>query len=50
MALPLAPEVAERFARLAEESIEAQQKIEAEDKLPFDAFRQLYLAPIRLAE
>ena len=50
MRLPLAPEVAERFARLAEESIEAQKKTEAEDKLPFEAFRQLYLAPIRLAE
>jgi glutamate--cysteine ligase len=50
MQLPLAAEVAARFARLAGESIEAQKKIEAEDKLPFDAFRQLYLAPIRLAE
>ena len=50
MKLPLPPEVAERFAQLAEESIKAQQRIEAEDKLPFDAFRQLYLAPIRLAE
>jgi glutamate--cysteine ligase len=50
MALPLAPEVAERFARFADESIKEQQRTEAEDKLPFEAFRQLYLAPIRLAE
>jgi glutamate--cysteine ligase len=50
MGLSFAPEVAERFTRLAGESIEAQKKIEAEDKLPFEAFRQLYLAPIRLAE
>jgi glutamate--cysteine ligase len=50
MKLPLSSEVAERFARLAEQSIEAQKQAEAEDKLPFEAFRQLYLAPIRLAE
>jgi len=50
MALPLALEVAERFARLAEESIDEQKRIEAEDRMSFEAFRQLYLAPIRLAE
>jgi len=50
MKLPLAPEVAERFERLAKESIEEQQRIEASDTIPFEAFRQLYLAPIRLAE
>jgi glutamate--cysteine ligase len=50
MALPLVPDVAERFARFAEESIKSQQELEADDKLPFEAFRQLYLAPVRLAE
>jgi len=50
MKLPLAPEVAERFENLAKESIEEQQRIEASDTIPFEAFRQLYLAPIRLAE
>jgi glutamate--cysteine ligase len=50
MALPLVPEVAERFAQLAEQSLDEQKRIEEEDKLPFEAFRQLYLAPIRLAE
>jgi len=50
MKLPLATEVAERFERLAKESIEEQQRIEASDTIPFEAFRQLYLAPIRLTE
>ena len=50
MKLPLATEVSERFERLAKESIEEQQRIEASDTIPFEAFRQLYLAPIRLAE
>jgi len=50
MKLPLAPEVAERFARLAKESIEEQRRVEAADTLPFEAFRQLYLAPVRLSE
>jgi len=50
MKLPLAPDVAERFERMAQESIEEQKRIEAGDTIPFEAFRQLYLAPIRLAE
>ena len=50
MALPLTPEVEERFARMARESIDEQKRVEAADMLPFEAFRQLYLAPIRLSE
>ncbi|HTS20589.1 MAG TPA: glutamate--cysteine ligase [Casimicrobiaceae bacterium] len=50
MALPFAPEVAQRFARMAQESIEAQKRMEATDMLPFEAFRQVYLAPMRLSE
>jgi len=50
MKLPLPPEVAERFERLAKESIEEQKRIEEADTIPFEAFRQLYLAPIRLTE
>jgi glutamate--cysteine ligase len=48
MALPLAPKVAERFERMARESIAEQKRVEAADMLPFEAFRQVYLAPIRL--
>ncbi|HEX8009382.1 MAG TPA: glutamate--cysteine ligase [Casimicrobiaceae bacterium] len=50
MSLPLAPEVAERFGRMAQESIEEQRRLEAADALPFEGFRQLYLAPVRLSE
>jgi len=49
MALPFPKQVAERFARMGRESIEEQQRIEAADTLPFEAFRQVYLAPIRLS-
>jgi glutamate--cysteine ligase len=50
MALPFADEVAARFARMARESIEEQKRTEAADTLPFEAFRQVYLAPVRLSE
>ena len=33
-----------RFARMAEESIEKQRKIEAADKVPFEKYRQQYLS------
>ncbi len=45
---PLAPEVALRFARLADESIAAQRRQEADDTLPFEAFLAEYLRPERL--
>jgi glutamate--cysteine ligase len=48
MALPIEPEVAERFERMARESIAEQKRVEAADMLPFEAFRQVYLAPVRL--
>jgi glutamate--cysteine ligase len=48
--LPLSDEVARRFALEAEESVAEQRRIEASDTLPFEAYRQLYLAPIRLNE
>jgi len=50
LALPYPADVAERFARLARESIDEQERVEASDILPFEAFRQVYLAPIRLTE
>jgi glutamate--cysteine ligase len=48
--LPFPAEIAERFARLADESVTEQRRIEAADTLPFEAYRQLYLAPFRLNE
>jgi glutamate--cysteine ligase len=50
MNLPFSVEMAERFARLAQESVEEQRRIEAADTLPFETYRQLYLAPFRLNE
>jgi glutamate--cysteine ligase len=50
LALPLADEMAERFAQMAEESLAEQRQIEAADTLPFESWRQLYLAPFRLHE
>ena len=47
---PLSAEAAERFARVAEESVAQQKEIEATDTLPFESWRQLYLAPFRLHE
>ncbi len=48
--LPFPADVANRFARLAEESIVEQRRIEAADTCPFETYRQLYLAPVRLTE
>ena len=50
MKLPLSEEVANRFALQAEESIVEQRRIEAADAVPFEIYRQQYLAPIRLKE
>jgi glutamate--cysteine ligase len=43
-ALPLNAEVQARFARMADDSLAAQAKIEAADRLPFEAYRQEYLS------
>jgi glutamate--cysteine ligase len=48
--LPLSPVLAARFAAMAEMSLREQREIESADKLPFEAFRQQYLAPMRLSE
>ena len=48
--LPFSAELAARFARLADESVAEQRRIESADTLPFEAYRQLYLAPLRLNE
>jgi glutamate--cysteine ligase len=46
--IPLVPEVEERFAQLAKESIEEQRNIEASDSMSFEIYRQQYLEPERL--
>ncbi len=46
--LPYSTEAAERFSRLAEGSLLKQRQIEAADTLPFETYRQQYLAPERL--
>jgi len=42
--LPLPAEVKARYARMAEESLAAQKKIEAADSVPFETYRQKYLS------
>jgi glutamate--cysteine ligase len=48
--LPIADDVTARYARLADESLAEQREIEASETIPFEAYRQLYLAPLRLNE
>jgi glutamate--cysteine ligase len=44
----LPAEVAQRYARIAEESRAKQREIEAADTVPFEVYRQQYLDPLRL--
>jgi glutamate--cysteine ligase len=44
----LPDEVEARFAQMAQESIEAQDRIEAADDMTFEQYRQHYLSPERL--
>jgi glutamate--cysteine ligase len=48
LALPLPDEVAVHMAGLATESLAEQARIEAADTMPFEIYRQQYLAPERL--
>lgn len=48
LAMPYPPEMAEHFRAQAEQSVEAQKAIEAADTMPFEIYRQAYLAPRRL--
>ena len=48
LGIPLKAEVEERFARLAEESLAKQKKIEASDRVDFETYRQRYLNPVLL--
>jgi glutamate--cysteine ligase len=45
LGIPLRPEVEERLARLAAESIRKQRKIESMDRIDFETYRQRYLNP-----
>ena len=46
--LLLPVEAEQRFAQLAMDSLEEQRQIEASDSMPFETYRQQYLAPDRL--
>jgi glutamate--cysteine ligase len=46
--LPLSAEVDARFARMAEESLAEQRKMEAADTVPFETYREQYLSVERL--
>jgi glutamate--cysteine ligase len=46
---PLAAETETRYSRMAEKSIEAQRRIEAQDTMPFENYRQQYLSPEMLS-
>ena len=45
---PLPADVAAHFEQMAQESLAEQQRIEAADTLPFEAYRQRYLATDKL--
>jgi len=45
---PFPAELRERFDRMARQSVQEQQRIEAADAVPFEEFRQQYLSPQRL--
>jgi glutamate--cysteine ligase len=44
LALPLPDATAARLQRMADESLDEQRKIEAADDVPFETYRQQYLA------
>jgi glutamate--cysteine ligase len=48
LALDLPTNVAAHMAELATESLAEQARIEAADTMPFEIYRQQYLAPERL--
>ncbi len=48
LSLPWSAQQDERFVQMAEESMRAQQRIEANDTMPFEIYRQEYLSPKRL--
>jgi len=49
LGLPLSAEVEQRFEQLARQSLEEQRRIEADDDLPFETYRQRYLSERSIA-
>jgi glutamate--cysteine ligase len=45
LGIPLKPDVEDRFARLAKQSVDEQKTIEASDRVDFETYRQRYLNP-----
>jgi len=45
LGLPFAADAAQRFARMARESLAEQRQIEAADRVPFETYRQQFLSP-----
>jgi glutamate--cysteine ligase len=45
---PMTDPMQQEFAHMAQESLEAQRRIEASDTMPFDVYLQEYLSPKRL--
>jgi glutamate--cysteine ligase len=48
LAEPLAVDTAARYAEMAEESLARQREMEARDTMPFEDFRERYVAPASL--
>ena len=48
LALPFDPGVEARFIEMAQQSVDKQREIECKDTMPFEIYRQQYLAPERL--
>ena len=48
LGLPWTPALQQQFEALARESVQEQRRIEAADTMPFEIYRQQYLAPHRL--
>jgi glutamate--cysteine ligase len=48
LGLPWTPALQQQFDALARDSVREQQRIESEDTMPFEIYRQEYLAPRRL--
>ncbi|XAH23072.1 glutamate--cysteine ligase [Xylophilus sp. GW821-FHT01B05] len=48
LATPLAPARQAAFEQMAQDSVEAQKRIEAADTMPFEQFREQYTSPLHL--
>jgi glutamate--cysteine ligase len=48
LTLPFPAEQQAQFERMTQASIEAQERIEASDTMPFEIYREQYVSPARL--